>query len=293
MARLGLDYPTLAALNPRLVYCSISGYGQSGPAAERAAYAMLVHAASGFDRALMRYAGDRQRPANQAVFVADVLGGVFAYAAIQTALVQRARTGQGQHIDVALMDCMLNLLVYELQEAQFPVAKPRLTYGPVSASDGDLLIVPITERNFAALCEVTRLPELAQDARFATLATRNAHWAEMMEVVEHWTRQRTVAQCVELLGQAGVPCAAYGDPGDAFGDPHLQQRGVFARVSDGAGDFTGINPPWRMSASRAELRDRVPDVGEHARAILAQALNLAPEEIERLRSAGAFGKRAI
>ena len=144
MERLGLGQEAMRALNPKLVYCSISGYGQTGPAAERAAYAMIVHAASGFDRTLARYAGESDRPAPGAVFVADVLGAIFAYGAIQTALVQRARTGHGQHVDVALMDCMLNLLVYELQEAQFPVATPRPTYGPLRAADGDVLVVPIT-----------------------------------------------------------------------------------------------------------------------------------------------------
>ena len=166
MDRLGLGYEALREINPRLIYCSISGYGQTGPAAERAAYAMIVHAESGFDRSLMRYAGDRDRPAAGAIFVADVLGGIFGYSAIQTALVQRARTGQGQRIDVALMDCMLNLLVYELQEAQFPIHASRPTYGPVRTRDGDILIAPITPRNFAALCEVTGQSELADDPRF-------------------------------------------------------------------------------------------------------------------------------
>ena len=153
MQRLGLGYEALAALNPKLIYCSISGYGQTGPGAERAAYAMMVQAASGFDRSLMRYAGDRDRPAPSAVFIADVLGGLYACSAIQTALLQRARTQQGQRVDVALMDCMLNLLVYELQEAQFPVATPRPAYGPVRTRDGDVLIAPITQRNFEALCD--------------------------------------------------------------------------------------------------------------------------------------------
>src|SRR6267154_2204900 len=133
MERLGLGYETLREINPRLIYCSISGYGQAGPQAERAAYAMIVHDESGFDRALMRYAGDRDRPAAGAVFVADILGGIFGFSAIQTAMVQRAHTGEGQRIDVALMDCMLHLLVYELQEAQFPNQSPRPTYGPVRA----------------------------------------------------------------------------------------------------------------------------------------------------------------
>jgi crotonobetainyl-CoA:carnitine CoA-transferase CaiB-like acyl-CoA transferase len=262
MDRLGLGADALRSLNPRLVYCSISGYGQEGPAAGRAAYAMIVHAASGFDRTLARYAGHGERPAPGAVFVADVLGGIFAYGAIQTALVQRARTGVGQRIDVALMDCMLNLLVYELQEAQFPVTTARATYGPVRAADGDVLVVPITARNFDALCEVTGIVALKTDARFRTLQSRSANWSEMMSVVEGWTRERTVGACVAALEAAGVPCAAYGAPGDALEDEHLGARGVFSPITDAAGTFTGVNPPWRMSGAAAELRGTVPAVDE-------------------------------
>src|SRR5205085_669777 len=105
--------------------------------------------------------------------------------------------------------------VYELQEAQFPVPTARATYGPVRAADGDVLVVPITARNFAALCEVTGLPALREDPRFATLASRSANWAAMMGVVEQWTESRSVA----ALEAAGVPCSAYGDPGDALADP--------------------------------------------------------------------------
>jgi crotonobetainyl-CoA:carnitine CoA-transferase CaiB-like acyl-CoA transferase len=289
MERLGLGEKTLRQINPRLVYCSISGYGQTGPAAARPAYAMMVHAASGFDRTLMRYAGDRDRPAPGAVFVADVLGAIFGFSAIQTALVQRSRTGVGQYIDVALMDCMTNLLVYELQEAQFPVASPRPVYAPVKAQDGDLLIAPITERNFSALCEATGLAVLRSDERFATLPSRNRNWQAMMDVVEGWTRERSVAECVGVLDQAGVPCSAYADPGDTLTDPHLIQRGLFQRVSDGAGQFTGINPPWRMSATRAELGNYVPAVGEHTQDILDNILRMPPAEQARLRAAGAFG----
>lgn len=291
MARLGLDYPSLAKVNPKLVYCSISGYGQTGPDTEKAAYAMIVHAQSGFDRTLMRYAGDRTRPASGAVFVADVLGAVFAFSAIQTALVQRARTGLGQQVDVALMDSMLNLLVYELQEAQFPASYVRPSYGPVCASDGDVLIAPITPRNFSALCEVTGQTALQSDPRFATLTARSANWAVMMQMVEEWTSQRTVVECIKLLEAAGVPCSAYGDPGDALTDPHLLQRGLFARVTDGGGEFTGINPPWHMSGTRAQLGSRVPGVGEHTRAILEELLHMAPDELRRIGNAGAFGKK--
>ena len=107
---------------------------------------------------------------------------------------------------------MTNLLVYELQEAQFPVTSPRPVYAPVEAQDGDLLIAPITERNFSALCEATGLALLRNDERFATLPSRSRNWLAMMDIVEGWTRERPVAECVRLLDKAGVPCSAYADP---------------------------------------------------------------------------------
>src|SRR5207253_10843410 len=159
----------------------------------------IVHAESGFDRALMRYAGDRDRPAAGAVFVADVLGGIFGYSAIQTAMVQRARTGEGQRIDVALMDCMMNLLVYELQEAQFskPLARP--TYGPVRAKDGDILIAPVSARNFTALRDLTGQAERLSDPRFASVPARGANWTAMRQVIETWTAQHTMDECLAKL----------------------------------------------------------------------------------------------
>lgn len=288
MDRLGLGAQALRALNPRLVFCSISGYGQDGPAAHRAAYAMIVQAASGFDRTLARYAGGTGRPASGAVFVADMLGAVFAFGAIQTALVQRERTGEGQCIDVALMDCMLNLMVYELQEAQFPVSTPRPTYGPVRAADGDLIVVPITTRNFEALCELTELAVLREDTRFATLPQRNAHWSQLMAVVEGWTSARTVAECLSALEGAGVPCAAYADPGDAMRDANLAERGLFVPVRDAAGTFTGVNPPWKMSASGAALGALVPEIGGDEANALRDWLAVGPEELGALRAAGAI-----
>jgi CoA:oxalate CoA-transferase len=293
MDRLGLGYEALRRVNPRLIYCSISGYGQTGPAAERAAYAMIVHAESGFDRSLMRYAGDRDRPATGAIFVADVLGGIFGYSAIQTALVQRGRTGQGQRIDVALMDCMLNLLVYEMQEAQFPIHSSRPTYGPVRTLDGDILIAPVTPRNFAALCEVTGQSELKSDPRFNTVPSRGANWTAMMQVIEEWTQRHTVDQCIAALEQAGVPCAVYRDPGAALTDPHLLQRGAFATIADRAGEFTGINAPWKMSGADTAMKRDIPGVGAHRDELLSQALGMSTEAIAGLAKAGAFGRTRV
>src|SRR5450432_2881849 len=293
MDRLGLGHQTLRAINPRLVYCSISGYGQEGLAAERAAYAMIVHAASGFDRTLARYAGISDRPAPGAVFVADVLGAIFAYGAIQTALVQRARTGEGQRIDVALMDCMLNLLVYEMQEAQFPIHSSRPTYGPVRTLDGDILIAPVTPRNFAALCEVTGQAELKDDPRFNTVPSRGANWTAMMQVIEQWTQRHTVRECIAALDRAGVPSAVYRDPGAALTDPHLLQRGAFATIADRAGEFKGVNAPWKMSGADTAMKRDIPGVGAHRDELLSQALGMSTEAIAGLAEAGAFGKTRV
>jgi CoA:oxalate CoA-transferase len=293
MDRLGLGYEALRKINPRLIYCSISGYGQTGPAAERAAYAMIVHAESGFDRSLMRYAGDRDRPAAGAVFVADILGGIFGFSAIQTALVQRERTGEGQRIDVALMDCMLNLLVYELQEAQFPIHASRPTYGPVRTLDGDILIAPITVRNFAALCELTGQAELVDDIRFNTVPARGANWTAMMQVIERWTQRHTVRECIAALDAAGVPSAVYRDPGAALTDPHLLERGAFATIADGAGEFVGVNAPWKMSGADTAMKRDIPGVGAHRDEVLLQDLGLSAEAIAGLAEAGAFGKMRV
>ena len=292
MDRLGLGYEALRKINPRLIYCSISGYGQTGSQSERPAYAMIVHAESGFDRALMRYSGDRERPAAGAVFVADILGGIFGFSAIQTAMVQRASTGVGQHIDVALMDCMLNLLVYELQEAQLsaPVARP--TYGPVRARDGDILIAPVSARNFVALRDLTGLSELASDPRFASVAARGANWSAMMQVVEKWTTQHSVEECLAALDRAGIPSARFRDPGDTLQDRHLSERGVFAPVADVAGEFIGVNAPWRMSGARTGIGRHTPEIGEHRNEILARVLGWSPKDVGQVAASGAFGKVA-
>ncbi len=259
MDRLGLGYEALREINPRLIYCSISGYGQSGPAAERAAYAMIVHAESGFDRSLMRYAGDRDRPAAGAIFVADVLGGIFGYSAIQTALVQRARTGEGQRIDVALMDCMLNLLVYELQEAQFPIRSSRPTYGPVRARDGDILIAPITPRNFAALCEVTGQRELADDPRFKTVPARGANWTAMMQVIEKWTERHTVDECIAALDRGrrslrGIPRSRRGADRSASAASAARSR----RSRMGPASSSASMRPGRCRARDTSMQPEMP-----------------------------------
>ena len=159
----------------------------------------------------------------------------------------------------------------------------------VVATDGDVMVAPISQRNFEALCDVTGLPALRQDPRFASLPSRAAHWTELMAVVEQWTCQRSVADCLKALDPAGVPCAHCAEPGDALHDPQLQARGLFAPVNDGAGSFIGVNAPWQMSAGGSALGARVPAVGEHSAQVLGEVLGLGADALAGLRAVGAFG----
>ena len=180
-----------------------------------------------------------------------------------------------------------------MQEAQFPVHASRPTYGPVRTLDGDILIAPITARNFAALCELTGQAELVDDIRFSTVPARGANWTAMMQVIEQWTRRLTVRECIAALDRAGVPSAVYRDPGAALTDPHLLQRGAFATIADAAGEFVGVNAPWKMSGANTAMKRDIPGVGAHPDDVLSQALGMSTEAIAGLAEAGAFGKARV
>ena len=173
MQRLGFDYAALSTSNRRLIYCSISGYGQSGPSALLPAIAPTIHASSGYDMENFLYQGNAERPAKTGTYIADMLGALFAFGAIQTAMFQRERSGRGQFIDTSLMDGMVNLLVYEVLDAQFPPQHPRHLYQPIRSSDGFVMIAPMTEANFDALAVAVEHPEWKD--RSALRQARRAH----------------------------------------------------------------------------------------------------------------------
>jgi crotonobetainyl-CoA:carnitine CoA-transferase CaiB-like acyl-CoA transferase len=179
--------------------------------------------------------------------------------------------------------------VYELQAAQVPPAGPRFTYGPVRASDGDFIVTPITHRNFTAMCEAIGRPELKSDERFASVAARSRNWNELMANVGAWAKTRRVAECLKALEAAGVPATDYRDPADALTDPQLLARGTFVKVSDGVGEFTGVNPPYRLSASKADLHSLVPEAGGQTEDVLRELLGLDAHALRQAREHGAFG----
>lgn len=289
MARLGLDYASLAPGNPRLVYASISGFGQAGPRAGAPAYAPVIHAASGYEAANTEYQRDQSRPMNNGIFLADVLGASYAFGAIQLALVERCRSGRGQHIDVSLMDSVLGMLIYEMQAAQFPPDRRRQVYEPVRCADGWVMVAAVTPKNQDVLFDVIGQPQAKQDPRFATVAAKESNWAALLELIEAWTRQRSGAECERILMAAGVPCSRYRSVAEAMADPQLGARGFLAELGEGEGRFKCANLPFLMSRTPTRARPRLPALGEHGAEVLHELLGLDPVEVQRLRAEGVVG----
>ena len=288
MRRLGLGYEALAPVNPRLVYCAISGFGQTGPAAARPAYAPVIHALCGYDLAQREYQG-AERPAKTGLYVADVLGAVHAYSAILLALRERDATGRGQSIDFALMDAMLGMMVLEMQMAQFPLDTPRLLYVPLRARDGFLMIAAISPKNLASLAHAIGMPHLIDDPRFATVAARESNWEALMAIVETWTLQRSAEECERYLLEKHVPCARYRTVAEAMADPQIASRGSLARLGTPGADYLVANPPYRMSASRTEARSHVAKPGEDGSAVLHDWLGWDDARVAALKEAKALG----
>jgi crotonobetainyl-CoA:carnitine CoA-transferase CaiB-like acyl-CoA transferase len=279
MRRLRLDYQTLSTLNPKLVYCSISGYGQTGPSAELPAYAPVIHAASGYDMAHLAYQRGRERPDYCGIYHADVFAGTYAFGAISAALYQRMATQRGQHIDVSMLESMLSLTLNEVQWSQFPVKQTaRPMFGPIETRDGYVMVAIASEKTFQGLMKVIGHPEWINDPRFAAYTDRRSNWAALMDGVEAWSRTVTTEECLAGLNQEGVPSSAYRTVAQALADPQLAHRGALAEVEDGGGIFRMMNLPLRMSGARVAAGKRVAPLGEHTRALLKEA-GLSKQEI--------------
>ena len=282
MQRLGLDYSTLSAANPRLIYCAISGYGQTGPSSHLPAYAPVIHAASGYDLAHLGYQEGRHRPDYCGIYVADVISGVYAFGAIGTALHQRHVTGQGQFVDVSMLESMLSLTLTELQAAQFPVTLPRRPlFGPVETADGYVMVAVANERTFGSLVKAAGRPDLATDPRFQKYSDRRANWGELMEIVEAWSRGLTREECLAQLERHGVPSSPYRTVEQALADPQIAHREALVEVSDAGGTFKALNPPFRMSAADTSAGRQAPRLGEHTREVLL-AVGLSGSDVDAL-----------
>jgi CoA:oxalate CoA-transferase len=282
MARLGLGYEDMQAVRADIIYCAISGFGQTGPSSHNPAYAPVVQAASGYEMAFMHQQPEMTRPGFMGVFHADVMAAVHAFGAINAALFSRERTGRGRFIDVSLMESIIWLLVYELQGAQFPLKSPRGYYRPVKAQDGFVVVAPGGQPAFEALATAVGHPEWIEDPRFLTHGDRYRNYAELMAAVEEWTRCRAAIECETVMRARGVPCARYREVGELFDDPQLKHRGALRRVTDKVGQVIVPNPPMSFSMATTGAADWVAPYGSSAPKILGDVLGLGREVVDDL-----------
>jgi CoA:oxalate CoA-transferase len=287
MKRLGIDYPELAKVNPRLVYCAISGYGQTGPAAGRPAYAPVIHASTGYDMAHLfyqqgRYHQGQGRPDNCGIFVADYASGSYAMGAILAALYQRNATGQGQMVDVSMFETLVGMLLGEVNRAQFDFEMPsRPMYGPVEAKDGYVMLATASERTFQDMATAAGRRDWLTDPRFEKYADRRMNWGQFVDEFEAWSKKLTVKECVAALEKHGVPCSPYLTVTEALKDPQVEHRGSLCTIEDSAGSYKSPAPPFRFSGSALQSGPKVAELGEHTRSVLAEA-GLSDSEIKAL-----------
>lgn len=302
LKQYGLDYDSLKTLNPRLIYCSITGFGQEGPYAERAGYDLMVQAMCGL-MSITGHADDQPGggPLKVGVAVIDVFTGLYASNAILAAInardSARTGTGQGQYIDMALLD--VGMAVLANQAAGFLATgkapgragniHPSLApYQDFRSSDGNVLLAIGNDGQFARFCAAAGKPEWAQDSRFATNTARVQNRPALLALMEPLMRTRTTAEWIALLEDKAVPCGPINTIAQAFDDPQVQARGIRKALPRDAGDgiaqIATVASPMRLSATPVSYRNAPPALGQHTQQVL-QELGLSPEEITALQSA--------
>ncbi len=299
MARYGLDYDSLHALNPRLVYCSVTGFGQTGPYRERAGYDYAIQGMGG----LMSITGERDDlgggPQKVGVAVADLFTGMYATVAILAALRHAERTGEGQHVDTALLDTQVamlaNLGANYLVSGKVPGRSgnahqnivPYQVFEVAPALDGskDHLILAVgNDGQYAKFCTVAGHPELATDPRFAKNQDRVRNRAELVPVLERIMKTRSKADWLAALEAAKVPCGAINNLAEVFADPQVQERGMVTTWQHPVKpDLRLVSSPIKLSATPVRADLPPPLLGQHTDEVLRAVLGYADTQIEALR----------
>ena len=297
LARYGLDYARLAADNPRLIYCSITGFGQDGPYKDRAGYDFIIQAMGGF----MSITGERDDlpgggPQKAGVAVSDLMTGMYTTVAILAAVAQRERTGHGQYIDMALFDTMIamlaNMNMNYLTTGKAPgragnAHQNIVPYQVFAAADGHVVIAVGNDGQYAKFCEIAGRPDLATDPRFAKNAERVRNRAVLVPLLEAIVRERPAAFWAEKLEAAGVPCGPINSIAQAFADPQALARGLRIDLPHPtAGTVSLVGMPIRMSASSPNYERPPPLLGQHTDEVLHELAGLHADEIAALRSRG-------
>ncbi len=296
LAAYGLDYESLKALNPRLIYCSITGFGQTGPYAKRAGYDFMIQGLGGLMSLTGRPEGDEGAgPVKVGVALTDILTGLYSTVAILAALAHRDQGGGGQHIDMALLDvqvaCLANQAMNYLTTGTPPRrlgnAHPNIVpYQDFPTADGDFILTVGNDGQFRKFAEVAGQPQWADDPRFATNKQRVANRAELIPLIRQATVFKTTAEWVAQLETAGVPCGPINDLAQMFADPQVKARGLAIEMAHPlAGQVPQVASPIRLSATPVEYRNAPPLLGAHTQQILGEVLGLDAVEIERLQLA--------
>ena len=268
MRRLGLDYDTLQAIKTDLIYCSISGYGQTGTDASKPAFATIINASSGFDMMMMDYETSLDRPLRHRSNAPDFMGGVHACAAICAALFGRDRNGRGQRIDVAMIDAIHNMMAHEYQAAQVENPDKAPIFAPIRVKDGFLMVAPVSQLNFAALGRAIGREDLTEDPRFAEARARIDNWDELLVVIEGEISNLTAEEAESRIITAGCPCARYLTLADSMVRPHVNERGAAVNVRDNDQTYRVANTPMLFTATDVGARTWVAAAGEHNEEIL-------------------------
>ncbi|MDE1146471.1 MAG: CaiB/BaiF CoA-transferase family protein [Azospirillaceae bacterium] len=293
LAKYGLDYDSLKAVNPHLVYCSVTGFGQDGPYAQRLGYDFLIQGMSG----LMSVTGAPDGgPQKAGVALADIITGLYAGNAILAALHHREKTGQGQHIDVALLDCMvaamanqaLNHLASGRDPARLGNAHPSIVpYDTFPTADGHINLAVGNDRQFQRLCAVLGVPALADDARFATNSARVANRVDLTALLTDRLRTAGSAHWLERLEAAEVPAGPINTLGQAFADPQVRHRGLALDLADSVlGRVPGVACPVKLSGTPIGTGTAPPHLGADTAAVLAEMLGLDDGRLDALRADG-------
>jgi crotonobetainyl-CoA:carnitine CoA-transferase CaiB-like acyl-CoA transferase len=295
LAKYGLDYPSIKAINPGIVYCSITGFGQTGPYAPRAGYDFLVQGMGG----LMSVTGEPDSapgggPVKVGVAISDQIAGMNALAGILAALVRRERTGEGDHIDVALLDATVSslinqastYLVAETVPGRMGNAHPTVVpYQAFSTAKGHIILAIGNDGQFARFCKATGLEALSDDQRFATNAARIVNRAALIPRIADALKSRTAAEWISLFEPLAVPCGPINTIDQVFQDPQVKARGMRRTlVHPEAGQLPVVANPVRMASCDTTAQKAPPLLGEDTTTVLREVLGLGAAEIEELRA---------
>jgi crotonobetainyl-CoA:carnitine CoA-transferase CaiB-like acyl-CoA transferase len=293
-----MGYAELSALNPRLVYCSITGYGQTGPYANRPGYDPIAQALSG----MMSVTGERDElpgggPQRPGVSIVDILTGVYGALAIVSALYHRNQSGRGQHIDLALLDVAMASMTNVAQAylgagvigRRFGSGHPTVVPSQIfRAADGYVMMTAGNDAQFERFCEVAERRELLSDPRFVSNDTRVRNRESVVPVVAGIIAMKPCAFWVETLGKHGIPCAPINNIAQAFEDPHLKHRGARVDLPDSMfGKVSVVANPIHFSETTVTYSYPPPRLGEHTEQVLSEWLGLTPADVQKLRECGA------